>query len=785
MLFRSLALLPVVFLVLLLAGCGRPAQEEERVVLRFTVWDGGDSLIHIRDAVEDFEAAHPDIEVKLESVTQNYQEKLLAQYAANVAPDVVMMDPPNFQRYAKRDAILSLNPFIERDDYPIDAYYDKIVEAHKLDGELYVLPRDIAPVGIIYYNKEIFDEAGLDYPDGTWTWDYEPRPELREQCFTWVMKELTEKKASGRTERWGFAPGWAGAIADTFVYSQGLRYWDDVEKPLEVKYDQEEVIRVFDFIQELSLEKNWMPSQTELDTQLQLSARQLFTRQRAAMYMSGIWEVPNIRKDLPPGSDNFFEWDITLAPAYKDGNRGTPTGGSGYAILSQTEHPDAAWELVKWMAGEPGLKYLAISGTAQPAIESMATSNLWIPDENTPLEERYPENRIATHHAVEAVVFPPSADYWPEVSSFVTAEHGRILSGAVSAEEGLTRGTGLAQDRLDTLLEEENLPSFNWTVASVIGLSVVAGIVFIIYWPERKVKYTDKQKKESRVAYLFLMPFLVGLIFFTVGPMILSGLMSFARWDIIQPAQFRGWGNFQEMFFIDPRFWVSLKVTFIYTLVAVPGGIFISLMLALLLSARVKGMPIFRTLFYLPSIASMVAASLIWMRIFMPEGGLLNTAIEFFYPGMETINWLGSEDTALWALIIMSLWGAGGGMIILLAGLQGIPEHYYEAAVLDGASALQRFKMVTIPLLSPALLFVMITGFIGSFQVFTQAFVITGGGPGDATRFYVYHAFNQAFQSLRMGYASSLAWFLFFIVLAFTIFQLKASKWVYYEGGLK
>ena len=247
-------------------------------------------------------------------------------------------------------------------------------------------------------------------------------------------------------------------------------------------------------------------------------------------------------------------------------------------------------------------------------------------------------------------------------------------------------------------------------------------------------------------------------------------------------------------------FWVSLKVTFIYTLVRVPLGIVFALVLALLLNQRVRGIPLFRACYYVPSLVSAVAASLVWQKMFAPEDGLINRVLyspfvsKFFHIGEwlskvgetpnKNINWLGNEHTALSSFILMSVWGVGGAMVILLAGLQGIPEYYYEAATVDGASPWQRFKSITRPLLTPAIFFTLVTGLIGAFQSFTEVYVITtsGGGPNHATMLYMLNVFNAAFQNYRFGYAAALAWVLFFIILAFTLVQLKMSKWVYYES---
>jgi multiple sugar transport system permease protein len=780
------------------AASAAVAGAQSTVTLRFTVWDGDVAQVALREEVKRFEAAHPNIKVKFEAADyQGYFDKLLTQYAANVAPDVVMMNPEFFQRFSRRGAFLPLNPFF--DDVPgfdIKEYYPSIVKAHSLGDTVYVLPRDIAPIAIVYYNKRLFKEAGIPFPDGTWTWDWEPRPQLREKCFTWVIQQLSKKNAAGKPTQWGYVPGWPGLFIDQTYLSLGARVADDYENPTKLLYDDPRIARAFDWYADLALRKRWIPSNFD---QVGTSSRQLFTQQRVAMYQSGIWDTPELRKEIQPVDQGGFEWDIALAPASKDGTRAYPTGGSGYAIMSKTKHPAESWLLAKWMAGPPGMLAMARTGIAQPAIRKLALQEPWIPGPNTPAAQQIPRNRIITDLAEPHVVFAPTGLFWPEVNGIAQQPWGQVFNGDEDARTALPRGNAVAQKRLDTLRQEQNLPPFNWPLATAIGLAIAGAIVGWIYWPERKIRRTSKEKRENRIAYLFILPWVVGTVVFTTGPMILSLLMSFADWDVIRDARWRALGNYYEAFAVDPTFWTSVRVTIVFTLVSVPLGLIAALSLAMLLNTKVKGMPLWRTCYYIPSIASAVALSLIWIRIFQPEGGLLNATIFGIdgrggIPLLQTlmapltgangqINWLQNDRTALGSLILMGIFGAGGGMVILLAALQGVPNFYYEAATLDGASPWRRFLKVTVPMISPALFFSLITGFIGSFQYFTQAFVMTQGGPNNATMFLMIMIYNNAFATIRMGYSSALAWLLFFIVLVFTIVQLKGNKYVYYEGA--
>lgn len=770
------------------------------ITLRLTSWEGEEALKIQREALADFEREHPGVHVKLENINHDlYFQKLLTEYAANVAPDVAMMGFENFQPFAKRRVLLPLDQMVKSTPgFSLSDYYPGIVQAHRYKGELFVLPRDIAPMGLIFYNKRLFQEAGIPFPDGSWTWDFQERPDLKSKDFLWVMHQLSKFDSSGKQVQWGFSPGWQSLFAQSLALSTGGKELDNYEAPHKVLYNSHEMVRAYQFEQDLMFKEKWVPSATDVNSVMQTNTTQLFVDQKLAMLQSGIWEVPNIRRMVVPGKQGFFDWDVTLFPAYKDGTRRFPSGGSGYCIFNSTLHPKEAWELVRYMAGPHVMQMVAAVGLAQPAIRKLALSEPWIPGPSTLQALRYPRNRIVTDQAVKYVVFAPSSEYYPDLQTYINPKLDTIWTGESTASAALNQATEEAQGRLNTLLKQEDLPSFNWTWGAIAGAALVVLLGYWIYWPERDNKLTKRQKAENRSAYKFILPWLIGFVTLMLGPMLLSFLMSWSDWDIITPARYRGVQNYAEALTGDPRFWISLKVTLIYTVFSIPLGLIGALLLALLLNQKIRGIAVFRTLYYLPSLASLVAASLIWKKLFQPNGGLIDSviygvdgrgnfmglarALSPFAPPGQQINWLGSEHTALASLIIMSLWGIGGGMIILLAGLQGIPEHYYEAAKLDGANAIQRFRAVTLPLLTPAIFFVVVTGVIGSFQIFTQAFVMTTGGPGDSTRFFMLHLYNQAFTSLRMGYASALAWLLFLVILVFTILQFRLSKWVYVEA---
>jgi len=288
---------------------------------------------------------------------------------------------------------------------------------------------------------------------------------------------------------------------------------------------------------------------------------------------------------------------------------------------------------------------------------------------------------------------------------------------------------------------------------------------------------------ETRDAYLFILPWVIGFIFFTVGPMLASLYISFTRWEIVTPSEWVGLTQYVRLI-QDDRFYLSLYNTAYYVFLGVPLHLFLALLAALAMNINLAGVRIFRTLYYVPSITPVVANSILWLWIFHPQWGLANAFLQLL--GLEGLYWLQDPRLSKPSFIIMSFWSIGGQMIILLAALKGISPTYYEAAEIDGAGLLRQFRHITLPLLTPALFFNLILAIIGAFQVFTQAFIMTQGGPSYSTLFYVLYLYRMAFENFRMGYASAMAWILFVIILLFTLIQFRFSNlWVFYEGELR
>ncbi len=291
---------------------------------------------------------------------------------------------------------------------------------------------------------------------------------------------------------------------------------------------------------------------------------------------------------------------------------------------------------------------------------------------------------------------------------------------------------------------------------------------------------TTLKRREAISFYLSISPWLVGFLAFTAGPMLLSFLASFTSWDLLGDPSWIGAGNYRALV-EDPLFLQSLKVTSIYTAAYVPLDLAGGLLLALLARPRLKGIGIFRTVFYLPTVFSGVAFVVVWLWMLNPNGGLVNLALSWV--GVEGPRWLLDPKWALWALVLMSFWGWGRSMALFLGGMQSIPGELYESAALDGAGSMRQFFAITLPLLTPTIFFNMVLSVITTFQTFTSAFVATNGGPLDSTLFLVLYIYRQAFEYFHMGYAAALAWVLLAIILALTLVLVRSQRlWVFYLG---
>ncbi len=315
----------------------------------------------------------------------------------------------------------------------------------------------------------------------------------------------------------------------------------------------------------------------------------------------------------------------------------------------------------------------------------------------------------------------------------------------------------------------------------LLGLGLIYALIFAVRFVLVRAKLI---KWQTASFYLFISPWVIGFLLFTLGPMLFSLNLSLYDWDIIHEAKWVGLQNYTDAF-QDRRVLQSLQVTFTYALFSVPLNLVTGFAIALLMNLRLRGMRVFRTIYYLPALVGGIPQAVLFTQL-LSRDGIFNRVLALF--GIDGPAWVTDPDYVLFGVVIMSLWGAGGGMIIYLAGLADIPEHLYEAAEIDGANALQKLRFITIPQMSPILFFNLVTGIIGAMQTFDVAFAFGNneGGRQGSLRFFVFNLWENAFRFFNTGYASALAWILFVIILILTLLVFRSSSmWVFYEAEMK
>jgi len=478
----------------------------------------------------------------------------------------------------------------------------------------------------------------------------------------------------------------------------------------------------------------------------------------------------------------------------------TWAGGFSLAIPRGAKHVDLAWEYIKFATSLEGRR-IEREGqrelerrrgrTFVPSVQGQIAINEYS------LEHLMPDHKVAAEAYREHVKLMSVSRVRPETfaGQVLWDEHVRATDlacrGVVTPKAALQAGQLRVQQFLDEYWNREKYPVINLTVPAYLGLggALLGLAIFVAAYKRQRLGALGRH--ESRWAYLFIFPWVFGFLVFTIGPMVASLFFSFTQYNVLTEARWVGLDNYANLFTID-----SARITksFINVLylggIGVPLGLITGLAVAMILNTGVKGMRYYRTIFYLPAIVPGVASTVLWMWLLNadPNQGLINSAwrstISQWF-GTQPPGWLGVEAWAKPSLIMMGLWGAGSGMILWLAGLKGVGTQLYEAASIDGASPAKQFWTITLPQLSPLVFFNTVMGFIGALQAFDSVYIITGGlngGPNDSLLMPVYHLFVNAFNYFKMGYASALAWVIFFIILAITGFQfLFAKKWVYYE----
>lgn len=762
------------------AGC-RPGDDDRREI-RFWITSSNRG---IEAVCREWERRNPGWRV----VTTVYNsmtdaQRLMTGIAGGDPPQVVMQDRFMIGEWASRGAFAALDDRLLASGIRPEQFYPATWNEATYGGKTYAIPFD-TDCRALYYVPSQLREAGLVDGQG------EPVPPRDWDELRRYARVLTRRDATGRLVRLGFAPNYGNSWLYLYAWLNGGEMLSrDGRK---VTMDQPEVVEALHYMATLYAEAGGTAQVDAFVTATAGAALDPFLNQRVSMKIDGNWFLNTVAEYAP-------DLDLAVAPPPPPAGKSTTTwsGGFSFAIPATARHQDKAFELVRFIVSEEGFdvfhetnqRYFASRGrgyipqlSAQPAINERLMRERVDGDRNLP-----PRVKQALQVFLDLL---PDSRFRPvtPVGQFLWDQHVRAIEqttrGGRDPQQVLSEARALVQARLDRVLAEQAGAVDARVVRprTMVLATVAALLVFaagMTAWIRRRA---DSSRRDQLVAAgAFLSPWLVGFAVLTAGPIVASLLISFSRYDVLHPPEWVGAGNYARLV-SDPLFWKSLLNT-VYMLLAVPLGIVVGLAIALLLNADVRGMKAFRTLFYLPAVVPVVASSVLWLWVLAPTNGLINT----------TLRLVGIEDTPLWlsspswllgskaAMILMMLWGAGSGMIIWLAGLKGIPRHLYEAAAIDGCGPVRRFFAVTLPMLTPYIFFNLVMGVIGVMQIFTQALVMTQGGPADSTLFYALHLFNSGFRYFELGYASAMAWVLLLIVLTITLAQIYAGRrWVTYD----
>jgi multiple sugar transport system permease protein len=758
-------------------------------------------------------------------------QRLMSAIAGGVPPDVVFFDRFAIGEWAARGALTDLKPFLDAQDsndsnrLDLSQYYDYAVAeaSYRPPGSnaspgVYGIPCS-TDIRLLFVNRDALRQVGLVDDDG------EPRPptnwdELRDYANRLTIYRVAGDKRSGIV-RLGFGPMTGNSWLYLYAWQAGGEFMN--ADRTRVTMDSPPCVRALRYVTNLYDELGGIGQVKGFEEVQGTAAMDPFMLGRLAM-----------KVDVDNAMNHIADWrpdlDFMLVPAPMpqdrlDAGEKPVAWSGGYALVvpATARQKRGAFELIKFLRSWEAVRLGQIGRQEQRSAEG----RLYLP--GVEVNRAFFERLVAEHvdgnphlpapfkrayASIRAML--PNTRIRPvtSVGQLLWAQQVRATDAAARhsmSDEAKRRAVDeielvmrTMQQPVQAQLDKHLAPPpptvvnwrpYLWGYAALVAMPFAA---MVVAYRRRRIEHGYK-KRELGAAMLFASPWIIGFIVLVGGPILFSVAFSFTRYDVLNPARYVGLGNYADVL-ADPVFYRSLRNT-MFMILAVPIGMTVSLAVALLLNHAVRGVGFYRAAYYVPAIIPLVASSLMWMWAFNPNHGLINSFLIWLYDTsvMNAIEraigaatgeafrfalplWLQDQGWSKPSIIVMRVWAAGAAIIIWLAGLQSIPQELYEAATVDGAGPWQRFRNVTVPMLSPYILFNLIIGLIATMQIFAEAYIMTEGGPADSTLFYAYYLFKNAFQFFRMGYASALAWILFLVVLALTLSQLWLSKrWVHYE----
>ena len=738
------------------------------VTLRFSFWGGPSEVKAIEAVCRRFEALHPGVHIKTEHLPWGpYWDKLKTLAAGRAdkptdgLPDVIRLSSTDAAQWYPRDQLVDLTPYVRRDKVDFSRFYDASAAAVTWEGKIGSMPTDSA-VRVYIYDKDLFDAAGVPYPDAKtpMTWD-----ELRA-----VARKLTVR-VDGKVTQYGLSLGYMEYQA--FIAQAGGTVVDVAVNPKRVTVNTPEGVRALKFYADLVLVDGVSPTVSQ-HQKLGFGAPDFaLASGKVAIQHGGTWSIPDLLDEKKVGR----KVRLGLAPIARETHRSQVAFTNSCGISAKSRHPEEAWAFLKFFASVEGQRLVARGGIGIPALKEVARSDAFL---KGPFGVENMSVFLDELEHAETNVMATTGEFRDTMNKIVSEQ---LCLGTVDAAAAAERMT----ERGNTLLSAERPEPTTLTgviVPAIVIALLLALLARLLVRVRRRVagELHRPSRRENAAGYLFILPWLVGVACFALGPILLALATSFTDWNLFEDPRYVGAENYAKILLADREFWQSVKVTMLYAVTSIPIQLVGGLVCAVLLNARgVRFTGVFRTVLYLPYLFTGVAISIAW-RWMYADNGVINHLLERV--GIAGPDWLMSETWALPAIVLMNFTWLGGNMIIFLAALQGVPQSLYDAAQVDGAGPFRRFRHVTLPMISPAVLFNLIMGTIWSFQVFAVPRIMTDGGPNDATLFYVLNLYRRAFQYNQMGYACALAVILFVIIFAVALVELRGSRrWVHYEGA--
>jgi len=776
-----------------------PDYRGAKTTIRYSMWGGADEVTDARTFCNAFVKVHPEVRLDVSVYPWGqYWAKLQTQMASGLAPDVMEFYSGSFGVWAARGALMPLDGLAKADGFSFTDFYPQALANCRWNGSLFALPTDVASWCLVY-STDLLEQSGISKSD----WPQEDRAMTWEQ-FRSLSRRLTLRNPDGTFAQYGMAATQNWDL--TMVRMYGGDFTDRPVNPTRsiVRGNEPLAKALIAMYQAQYGERTTLGQKPIADGAFTNNTDTILITPKFAMGTTGPWALKQLRE----GGVHFG-----IAPMPRGPDSHTMISVNSLGIYARSQHPSAAWKFLQFMTSVDIERQRAATLKGIPSVRT-ATDALIHNEYGFPNCVAYLKDmEIASPYLTAASPDVITArDTWiSTVEDTLDAEYESRLAalprqgGAISASDTRAFVAGMnafvektvrsrlpeldsnIQAAIDENVLHEPGPFVRFVLPVLAVLIILAGVALYVkgVGRERSAELATDTRKHRSVGYLFIAPWLLGLVCFIVGPIVAALALSFTNWNMISPPHWIGFQTYSGLL-SDSKFLIGVKNTFLYALVVIPISLCGGLFTAGLLTMKIRGTDLFKAIIYFPALFTGAESAVLWVNMLNKDHGALNVILSWLH--IRSVDWTDAAH-AFMSVVLMNVFWVGGAMIVYYAGMKQIPAALYDAADLDGAGLTRKFMKITIPMLSPVILFMVVMTTIGSFQVFTPALFFAPdstqiGAPNDALRFYSVNIYDQAFNNLRMGVACSYAIVLFLIIFAITYIQLRlARRFVHSEAA--